>query len=413
MTATLQDVRQQLQRLRTLHDSGGLSDAQYAKSRAALERQLVDLVVAEPDAASALPSTAEQPARPARAGSGLWAALAGFMVVVAAAGYWWTGTPDLIVQAPSGFGSQAQAGPDAAASAPHAMDAEQFAAMVERLATRMKSQPQDAEGWTMLGRSYLALGRVDEGLAALKQAIDVKPDDAVALADYADALAMKNGRSLEGEPTRLIERALKADPDNVKALMLAGTVAFDGGNFAKAVQYWERAALLGPPDSPIVQQARAGAAEARERGKLPAVASTEAVASTGKPPSAAVTTPAPAAVGTAGTLAGTVTLAPALKGKVAAEDAVFVFARAAEGSRMPLAFVRKQVKDLPFTFRLDDSLAMSPAANLSTAQGPVIVGARISKSGQAMPQPGDLEGLSGAIAVGSTGVTVVIANAVK
>jgi cytochrome c-type biogenesis protein CcmH len=80
---------------------------------------------------------------------------------------------------------------------------------------------------------------------------------------------------------------------------------------------------------------------------------------------------------------------------------------------MPLAFLRKQVKDLPFTFRLDDSLAMSPAANLSAATGPVIVGARISKSGQAMPQPGDLEGLSGAIAVGSSGVTVVIANPVK
>ena len=105
-------------------------------------------------------------------------------------------------------------------------------------------------------------------------------------------------------------------------------------------------------------------------------------------------------------------LAPALKAKAAPDDTVFVFARPAEGSRVPIAIVRKQVRDLPFAFRLDDSLAMSPASLLSTA-GRVIVGARVSKSGQAMPQPGDLEGLSAATAVGRTGVAVVIASEVK
>jgi cytochrome c-type biogenesis protein CcmH len=418
MTDTVEVVRQELQRLRALHASGGLSDAQYAKSRSSLERKLVDHVLDGPVLAetAASPTPRAQAATAARPGGWLWVALGGFAVLLAAAGYWWTGSPDHIGQAPPGFGSQSQGGADdvagsgAATGAPHALDKEQFTALIERLAARLKEQPDDAEGWTMLGRSYMALGRQDEGLAAFERAIKLRPDDATGLADYADALAMKNGRSLEGEPTRLIERALKLDPDNLKALTLAGTVAFNGGDYAKAAQYWDRAAKVGPADSPIVQQARAGAAEARELGKLPATAPAGAG---GKAPSATTTGPAAVAVGNAGTLAGTVTLAPALKGKVAAEDSVFIFARPAEGSRMPLAFLRKQVKDLPFTFQLDDSLAMSPAAKLSTTAGPVVVGARISKTGQAMPQPGDLQGLSGAIAVGSTGVAVVIADEVK
>jgi cytochrome c-type biogenesis protein CcmH len=107
-----------------------------------------------------------------------------------------------------------------------------------------------------------------------------------------------------------------------------------------------------------------------------------------------------------------VSLAPALRATAAPDDTVFIFARAAEGSRMPLALLRKQVKDLPLEFKLDDSLAMSPATRLSTAQR-VIVGARISKSGQAMPQPGDLEGLTAPVAVGATGLKIEIATPVK
>jgi cytochrome c-type biogenesis protein CcmH len=251
----------------------------------------------------------------------------------------------------------------------------------------------------------MTLGRTDDTLDAISHAAKLKPEDAGILADFADALAMKNGRNLEGDPTRLIERALKIDPDNLKALALAGTAAFNRGDFAKAAEYFDRVVKVGPPESPMVQQARDAAAEARERGKLPAVAATGAT-----PPSTSASASASVAAG--GAVAGTVTLAPALAGRAAPDDTVFIFARAAEGSRMPIAIVRKQVKDLPYTFRLDDSLAMSPANLLSTA-GRVVVGARVSKSGQAMPQPGDLEGLSPPTTVGSGSVSVVIANEVK
>jgi len=221
------------------------------------------------------------------------------------------------------------------------------------------------------------------------------------LADYADASAVQNGGTLEGEPLKLIERALTSDPTHVKALVLAGTAAFNREDYAGAVAFWERAVEVGPADSGLVEMARGGIAEARERGKLPAAAQ----ASAAKP------APTPA-LSAASAVSGRVSLAPAMQGRVQPEDTVFVFARPANGSRMPLAILRLQVKDLPATFTLDDSLAMSPAARLSGA-GTVVVGARISKSGQAMPQRGDLEGLSSPVPVGSAGVSVVIASDVQ
>jgi len=411
MTDSPKAIRQQLKQLRALHASGVLSDAQYADSRAPLERKLGRGAPAD---AAGSPTSAEQAASAARPGARLWAMLGGGVVLIAAAGYYWTGSPDRMGQTPGGMGEQAAAGADAGASAPHSVNSAEFAVLIERLAARMKEQPDDADGWSMLGRSYMAMGREDEALVAFERAVKLLPDDASRLADYADALAVKNGRSLDGEPSKLIERALKADPDNLKALTLAGTAAFNRGDFAGAVKYWDRAVKVGPPDSPIVEQARSAAAEARERGKLPAIAT---AAADKTPPAAAAIDMAPraakaGAAGAAGAVAGTVSLAPALKAKAAPDDTVFVFARPAEGSRVPIAIVRKQVRDLPYAFRLDDSLAMSPESLLSTA-GRVIIGARVSKSGQAMPQPGDLEVLSAATAVGSTGVALVIANEVK
>jgi cytochrome c-type biogenesis protein CcmH len=395
-------IRQQLQQLRALHASGVLSDAQYAESRAPLERRLAGGGGPGPAAGS---PQAVAPASAARPGLGLWALLAGVAIVVAGAGYFWTGAPERIGQAPAGFGAPAAQGEGTAGGAPHAVDSAEFAALIERLAARMKEQPDDADGWSMLGRSYMAMGRADEALPAFQRASKLMPNDAMRLADLADAVAVKNGRSLEGEPTRLIARALELDPDNLKALTLAGTAAFNKGDYAGAVRYWDRAVQVGPPDSSIVEQARSAAAEARERGKLPA-----AVVGAAPPAPAAVAKTPPAAA--AGAVAGTVSLAPALQGKVAPDDTVFVFARPVEGSRVPIAIVRKQVRDLPYAFRLDDGLAMSPATLLSTA-GRVVVGARVSKSGQATPQPGDLEGLTAATAVGSAGVAVVIASEVK
>jgi cytochrome c-type biogenesis protein CcmH len=281
----------------------------------------------------------------------------------------------------------------------HEVGAEQIAAMTEKLAAHLKEQPDDAQGWAMLARSYSVVGRNDDALPAYQKAVALAPDDSRLLADYADALAVKNNRNLEGEPTRLVERALKIDPDNIKALALAGTAAFDRKDYTAAVSNWEKLVRIGPTDPNFVQQVQAGIAEARSLGKLPP---------------AAVGTDAPATVPqvAAGGVSGNVSLSPALAAKAGPDDTVFVYARAAEGSRMPLAIVRKQVRDLPFEFKLDDSMAMSPAAKLSGAPK-VIVGARVSKTGQAMPSPGDLTGQTAPMAPSGSGLKIVIDEVVK
>ena len=409
MTDTASALRDQLLQLKQLHDTGAINAAAYESSKAGLERRLVDSVLAAPVAAQV------QLPRPApRVPAGMWAGLGVFAFVVAGAGYWWTGRPGELGQPPAAF-TAASGAPDAAGSAPQTVTREQVTAMVDKLAARMQAQPDDAEGWNMLGRSYMNLGRVEEALAAFQRALKIKPDDANMLTEYADALAVKNGRLLDGEPTALLDRALQLEPDNLKALALAGTAAFNRGDYATAVKHWDRVVRIGPANGQLVEMVRSGVAEARERGKLPAVAAAgtpaavpAASVSASIPASISATTSAPLSAGAADPgITGTVRLAAALQSQAAPEDTVFIFARPAEGARMPLAIVKKQVKDLPFDFKLDDSQAMSPAAKLSGTKR-VIVGARISKSGQAMPQPGDLEGLSAPVDVGAAGLVVEI-----
>jgi cytochrome c-type biogenesis protein CcmH len=315
------------------------------------------------------------------------AGLSSFVVVLLAAGY-------LVVGAPLALDPSVRT---AASNSGAEITFEQIEAMTQKLADRLKQQPDDVKGWTMLGRSYAVMGRHADAVPAFKQALALKPDDPNLLADYADALAVVNGRKLEGEPSKLIARALEIDPNNLKALSLAGTAAFLRKDFAGALRHWEKLAQVAP-DSDFARQIQGGIDEARRLAGGP-VAGTQAQA------------PGTAAKPAAASVSGTVTLSKQLAGKAAPDDTVFVFARAAEGSRVPLAILRKQVKDLPLKFTLDDSMAMSPAAKLSGSPK-VIVGARVSKSGGALAQPGDLQGLSPPVDVGSTGLAIEIGQVV-
>jgi len=293
-------------------------------------------------------------------------------------------------------GNPAALAPGAAAGDGHGIARDQIESMVERLAARMKEKPEDAEGWAMLGRSYAVIDRYAEAAAAYANAVKRSEPDAQLLADYADALAMAQGRNLKGEPERLIAQALKVDPRNVKALMLAGTVAFEKKDFKGAIAYWERILKVVPPDSNVADSARDSIADAR--------------ALAGAPKAPPPTKPGAAAV--AATVSGTVRLSPGIAAKASPDDTVFIFARPAEGPRMPLAVMRKRVRDLPTAFTLDDSMAMTPAAKLSN-HAQVVVGARVSKSGNPAVQPGDLEGLSTQVRPGATGIAVVISSEVR
>lgn len=298
----------------------------------------------------------------------------------------------------------------AAQGAPHQLTQEQIESMVARLAQRLETNPDDIEGWVMLARTYGALGRFDQAAGAYAKAEARFPQNAQLLADYADSLAMAQGRSLLGKPEELIQRGLKADGNNVKVLALAGTVEFEKQNYRKAVEYWKRILPLLPPDSEMGDSVRASIQDAEGKlGGPRAPASVVRVA----PDDKAKTATAPAAAAANGArLSGTVKLAPALAARAAPEDTVFVLARPAKGSRTPLAAVRAKVKDLPLAFSFDDSMAMNPEVRLSSFSE-VVVAARVSRSGNAMPESGDLEGVSKPVRPGTSGLTIEIAKQIQ
>lgn len=250
--------------------------------------------------------------------------------------------------------------------------------LLEALRKKLENNPGDGAGWALLARSYMELRRPDEAVSAYEKAVKVLPDDPQLLADYADALAVVNGRKLAGKPEELINRALKLDPHHIKALRLAATAAFDRKAYTEAIGYWERLQRDLPAGSEMAPEVAASLDEARalsgQKGSSPPVQKAA--------PSAGIV--------------GTVRIAPALAGKLDPSATLFVFARATQGPPMPLAIVRATVRDLPYHYRLDDSAALMPGHKLSEAKEVVLV-ARISKSGDAKPQAGDLQGTTAAV----------------
>ncbi|MHB8666534.1 MAG: c-type cytochrome biogenesis protein CcmI [Burkholderiales bacterium] len=369
--------------------AGTIDREQWEAARADLQRGLLE------DAGT----PAAAPAASVRRSTAMAIVLAVALPLVAVSTY-------IAVGSPQGLDPSLES---AASGAPHALTQDQIEAMVARLAQRLKANPDDPEGWAMLARSYGALGRFADSAAAYANADARFPLNAQLLADYADSLAMSQGQTLLGKPEALIQRALKLDGNNVKALALAGTVEFEKRHFAKAAEYWKRILPLLPADSEMRNSIRASIKEAEDKQG----GSSEMARDAAPADKAGAAKPA-TAVAAAGKerVSGTITLAPALAARAAPEDTVFVLARPAQGSRMPLAAVRGKVKDLPLAFSFDDSMAMNPAAKLSDFSE-VVVAARVSKSGNVIPQPGDLEGVSKPVHPGTEGMHVEIAKEVQ
>ncbi len=364
-------LRDQLRELDADLAHGAVSAEHHAQARRELERRVLEEVPAEPRRAA----RAEQ-------GTPWVAALFAAVLPIAAV---------LLYLA---VGNPAALDPRAAAPAggpAHDFTPEQVEKMVSDLAARLANEPDNLEGWVVLARSYHVLKRFAAAAEAYERAVKLAPDEPDLIADYADALASAEGGNLAGKPIALVKRALEIDPTHWKALALAGTEAFNRRDFAAAVAYWEKLRAHAPAGSQLAQSIDASIAEARSLG--------------GSAPAAPAVVAVPAASG--GRVTGTVALGAALRERASPTDTVFVFARAAEGPRAPLAILRRQVKDLPFEFALDDSMAMAPDLRLSKFPE-VVVGARVSRSGSATPQSGDLEGFSQPVKVGATGVAVVI-----
>ncbi len=277
--------------------------------------------------------------------------------------------------------------------------------MVTALAERLKKQPDDAQGWIMLGRSYKYLQQYPKAVEAFEHAYKLIGDQPELMLLYAEAMAFANNEQLAGKPAELVFKVLAMEPDNVSGLWFGGMAKAQSGDFVEARTLWTKLEALLPPDSTARQEVQG----------LLAKLATEIPEGT---PQAESESLQPANKGRIDSqqLAGIgvqVSLAPEFQVLVSPDDTVFVYAQALSGPQMPLAIVRKQVADLPITVSLNDSMAMMPAMKLSNFEQVKLV-ARVSKSGNAVQQTGDLIGIVEPVVVAETGInTIVIKDKIK
>jgi cytochrome c-type biogenesis protein CcmH len=408
--------RDNLQELDRELADGVLSPEQHAIARAELDRRaLVEAAVLDAEdadrAAAAASATGGTPATskvgadataPAASRRGRWLASGAFAMV-----------PILTIATYLAIGNPAALAPPD----------RQFLEMVDSLAERMKTNPGDPEGWVMLARAYQLTGRMPEAVDAFEKASALRPEDANLVASHADALAMVQG-SLAGRPFELIVKALKIDPKNPTALALAATAAMENGQFQESIALWSRLAAVVEPgsrdrtavDEAIEQVRQIALAKGVKLAEMPPPAAGAAANGAGQGAAKGVAKGvpkgdgAPAAGGAR--ISGEVTLAPELMRQAKPDESVFIFARAVDGPPLPLAVIRTTVKELPLQFTLDDSMSMAPTAKLSMHKQ-VVVSARVSRSGDAKPQPGDLIGTVQPVNVGATGVQVRITDVVR
>lgn len=293
--------------------------------------------------------------------------------LIAVSLYTYLGQPDLIeggkkqtAKAPAGHGSANDAG--------RLGTVEQ---MVEKLAAKLKENPNNAEGWFMLARSYMSMNRYKEAVVALEKTNQLIPNNPTVMLRYADALTMLHGGKISGKPFDLIKRAVAIKPDDPTGLWLIGMGYEEQGDYNKAISYWNLLLPLVNDDKSIT-----------EVQNLIRRAKSKAGINTAEEKNTQTTKPVKQSV--AISLKVNVTIDKNMLSRVSATDTLFIFAKAVNGPPMPLAVVRKQVKDLPLQVTLDDSMAMIPSMKISNFSR-VQVSARVSKSGQPRAQSGDVE----------------------
>ena len=404
-------------------DAAAMSRSVLRERRRELETALAHLPADSPERRAAMAEFAAQaddelaasPAAPAAVPAAVarrpWtaAALAAVLIVPTFGLYLLSGAPESV--SPE-FAS--------AAREPASLDE-----LVVDLRTRLAREPKDLDAWRLLGRAELARGRADEARAAFERAMSLAPGDAQVRVDYADALAQAQGAVLEGRPIALIREALAIDARNPKALALAGAYEVGRNDFPAATVLWKRLLEVLPADSEQAKQV-AGFLADLQAGRPPQVAARPAAAAAseggpvpGSPATAGAPPPADSAASRAAALRGRIDLERRIADRLDPGSTVFVVARTldAEGrpAGPPVAVLRARGSDLPLEFTLDDGLAMSPMARLSTVPPgtQVVVIARVSRSGEATARPGDLQGASQPVKPGATGLRVLIDTVVQ
>jgi cytochrome c-type biogenesis protein CcmH len=281
------------------------------------------------------------------------------------------------------------------------LDERKLDQMIADLERRVRGNSEDGEAWMMLAGARKFRGQPAEANEAFEQALRRVPPSARLLAEFAESLAITRDGRFEGRPVALLEQALRLDPDDPKAIALMGAAQFQLGNLQEARGHLRRLLESMPPDQPQREALRD--VLARIDSQIDAT------------PGRRAATPDPAAAAPAtgaAIITGRVELDPALAARAASARTLFIVARSPSGPRVPYAVLRIDNPALPLDFQLDDSLAMDPSRRLSGA-GQVVIEARLSASGNALRQPGDLFGESPAMQPGQRGVQLRIGQVVQ
>jgi cytochrome c-type biogenesis protein CcmH len=362
-------ARQRLAELKEQLQAGALTQALY-------DEQLAELELALSDDLDIVAHAKTSPS------SGRWMAAVLVLAIPVIAGllYWALGNYPSLTQV------------DQPATANQAApELEKMKSMVAGLAERLQKQPDDTLGWTMLGRSYKYLQDYPKAVAAFEHAYKLIGDKPEIMLLYADALAFANNEELAGKPSELVFKALAMEPNNTTGLWLGGMAKAQTGDFVAAMDLWKKLEAQLPPGSEAQQEIQGLLAKLATQ--IPEGTATQSEA---KPVAAA-------------SIEVQVSLAPELQQTASPNDTVFIYAQALAGPKMPLAIVKKQVSELPLTVSLTDAMAMMPTMKLSNFEQVKLL-ARISKSGDAMQQPGDLIGVIEQVALNDKSPHKVVIN---
>lgn len=361
-------LREQLADLDAELAEGKIDAATHAKSREELERRALEEGEA---AAEAADSADRRPNKP-------WALGAALAVPALAVGTY------LMIGEPAALDPKNVAGQQG-------FTQEQVIEMVGSLEKHLAANPDNAEGWAMLARTYMVLQDYPKAVGAYERLDKLVPNNADVLADWADVVAALRGK-VAGDAEALVLRALQAEPKHPKALALAGTAAYQRDDFAAAAGHWEQILAQIPPGDDVARGVRASVNQARAKAGMAPLAAAEGLAS-----------PAPASASPL-KVAGRLQVDGALAARVGADDPVFVFVRGEAGGP-PLAALRFKGSELPVDFSFDGATLMMGDAAVPER---IVVAARVSKGGDATARPGDLEGASTPVTPDAAGITVTI-----
>ncbi|MCU7876298.1 MAG: c-type cytochrome biogenesis protein CcmI [Candidatus Thiodiazotropha sp. (ex Lucinoma borealis)] len=386
--------KQQLAELDADLEAGILEQNRYDAARKDLEKELLT------DISSELKTTETAVSSPIMALSALLIPLVAIFL------YQTIGSPEIIqrlAEQPAGMPTKASPSQSQPGNTQNLPPMEE---LVKRLAAKLQEQPDNQEGWVMLGRSYMAMNNPSAAINAYERAIQLNDQNVALLLAYSEAIASTNGNDFSGRAAPMIDKAYQLEPNNPNVLWISGILAYQRSEFKSAIERWEALKVMLQPQSAELESVNDALDDVRSKlGLAPDEAPLPNIVQAKKPASSK-----PVA-NSSKSLQVEISLSPELQAKAKPGDLVFVYAKALSGPPMPLAAVRKKVSDLPLSIKLDDSMAMMPQMKLSGFPE-VVVGARISLSGNPSAQSGDLEGEIKPVSPGQSETVRVVINSV-